>query len=234
MEQAGLAFALLLAFAAAALAWALRRRARQAPMLQEEVDAAAIARSPVAQQQVADEPKPFEPSAAPAVTEDPMVVAVAAEAAPGALEAAPIDDTDAVIRAARLYYEEGALLRAVQVLQLAVDRHPGRVRPWLALLELLRREGLVVDHAELAARFHDLHGDADEWRKVQYFGREIDPANALYRDTRTPPLQFDPVAETWLDMPASFDEALATELRHSLVRGAARAHPSDSASHAIG
>jgi hypothetical protein len=120
------------------------------------------------------------------------------------------------------------------VLQLAVDRQPERERPWLALLELLRREGLVVDHAELAARFRELHGAGDAWRKVQYFGREIDPANPLYRDAEPRPLEFDPVAESWLDMPSSFDEALATELRHSLVRGAARAHAADPASHVVG
>jgi hypothetical protein len=235
----GLALAVLIALLAAALAWRLRRRALesrvQAEWDTEVADASGIAAARFARaaplvpdepaavtepEPIASKPVPSQPvePAVPLLTESPALAA----APPSPVEAL---EPDEVIAAARRHYEEGALLHAVQLLQRAIEASPREVRPWLALLELLRREGLAVDHAELAVRFHQVHGEGEAWRKVKFFGRELDPSHPLYRDDDPQPLDFDPLAESWLDMPASFDDALATELRHSLLRDAARAHP---------
>ena len=150
-----------------------------------------------------------------------------------------IEDPVSVIKAARLFYEDGAIPRAVELLQFAIDEKPGEVRPWLALFEIFRLERLVGEFAALATRFREDHGKGDAWRKVQYFGREIDPGNALYREepvntletigpreakrlaaglSTVGPANFDPIAENWLNAPMDFEnEVLANELRMKLM-----------------
>ena len=147
-----------------------------------------------------------------------------------------LDDPDSVVKGARLFYEDGAVARAVELLQFAIERHPGEVKAWLALFEIFRLEALTGEFAELARRFREQHGKSDYWRKVQYFGREIDPGNELY--AKAPintfetigPAQarrlaaessFDPIAENWLGAPMDFEnEVLANELRKALMAAA--------------
>jgi pilus assembly protein FimV len=140
-----------------------------------------------------------------------------------------------VVKSARLFYEDGAMPRAVELLQFAIEDRPAELRPWLALFEIYRLERLTGEYAELARRFYEHHGDSDAWRKVRYFGREIDPGNFLYREDvdaletitptstpRHPPGErFDPVQENWLDAPMGFDnQVLANELRQALMGAA--------------
>jgi hypothetical protein len=147
-----------------------------------------------------------------------------------------LDDVNSVVKGARLFYEDGALARAVELLQYAIERRPGDVKAWLALFEIFRLEGLTGEFAQLAARFKEQHGKSEYWRKVQYFGREIDPGNALYA---VPPIDnfetigpsqakriaadsmVDPIAENWLGAPMDFqNEVLANELRRTLMNDA--------------
>jgi len=88
--------------------------------------------------------------------------------------------------------------------------------------------------AGLAQRFRDVHGKGENWRKVQFFGREVDPGNALYRDIAVgietikfeagkppAPETFDPISENWLNAPMDFEnELLAVELRRALMEEA--------------
>jgi hypothetical protein len=107
------------------------------------------------------------------------------------------------------------------------------VRPWLALFEIYRLERLTPEFAELARRFYEHFGSTEYWRKVRYFGREIDPGNLIYREdvdaleTIGPGAsakhteRFDPMRENWLDAPMGFDDqVLANELRKALMAGA--------------
>jgi hypothetical protein len=151
-----------------------------------------------------------------------------------------LDDATSVIKGARLFYEDGALSRAVELLQFSIEDRPEDVRPWLALFEIFRLERLTGEFAELATRFRDHHGNGEYWPKVQFFGREIDPGNALYKDkplntletigprearrlaaglaTVGPASNFDPIAENWLNAPMDFEnEVLANELRMKLM-----------------
>ncbi len=144
-----------------------------------------------------------------------------------------LDDPASVVKGARLFYEDGALARSVELLHYATERKPEEVRSWLALFEIFRLERLTGEFAELARRFREHHGNGEYWRKVQYFGREIDPGNELYAP---PPINsfetigpsqarrlaaetsFDPVTENWLGMPMDFqNEVLANELRKALM-----------------
>jgi hypothetical protein len=147
-----------------------------------------------------------------------------------------LDDPDSVVKGARLFYEDGALARAVELLQYAIERKPSELKSWLALFEIFRLEHLTGEFAELAGRFKEQHGKSDYWPKVQYFGREIDPGNELYRE---PPINkfetigpaqakkfaaasnVDPVTENWLGAPMDFEnEVLANELRRTLMSDA--------------
>ena len=156
-----------------------------------------------------------------------------------------VEDPVSVVKGARLFYEDGALPRAVELLQFAIEDNPQEVRPWLALFEIFRLERLTGQFAELAQRFREHHGKGPYWPKVQFFGREIDPGNPLYREepalntletigpreakrlaaglaTVGPSATFDPIAENWLNAPMDFEnEVLANELRRKLMSDAA-------------
>lgn len=145
-----------------------------------------------------------------------------------------LDDADSVLKSARLFYEDGSLARAVELLQYAVEEEPSSVKPWLALFEIFRLEGLAGEFGELAARFRAHHAASDYWRKVQHIGRELDPQDPLYRETgagavetvgspghRAASVTFDPLAENWLNAPMDFTTvALAASLRAGLLADA--------------
>jgi len=146
-----------------------------------------------------------------------------------------LKDDDSVVKGARLFYEDGALPRAVELLQFAIEERPAAQKPWLALFEILRLENLGGEFAALAARFKDHHGATENWRKVQFIGRELDPANPLFRDeafssletigypqaAKTAEIAFDPLAENWLNAPMDFtSDALAAELRRGVLADA--------------
>ncbi|MGZ5077915.1 MAG: FimV/HubP-related protein [Usitatibacter sp.] len=143
-----------------------------------------------------------------------------------------LDDPNSVVKGARLFYEDGALPRAVELLQFSIEETPGEVKTWLALFEIFRLERLTSEFATLARRFQERHGTSEYWAKVQYFGREIDPGNPLYKDASLNTLEtigpsaarrlaaasFDPIAENWLNAPMDFEnEVLANELRNALM-----------------
>ena len=145
-----------------------------------------------------------------------------------------LDDPASVVKSARLLYEDGAMPRAIELLQFAIEEHPAEVRPWLALFEIYRLERHTNEFAELARRFYEQHGNTEYWRKVRYFGREIDPGNFLYREDvdaletigpgngrKDKGERFDPARENWLESPMDFEnEVLANELRKALMSGA--------------
>jgi pilus assembly protein FimV len=144
-------------------------------------------------------------------------------------------DPDSVVKAARLFYEDGALARAVELLQFSVEENPRNLKPWLALFEIFRLEGLAGEFGELAGRFQRFHGTSEYWGKVQFIGREIDSGNALYREVpaeqletigpvasrKAAPATFDPLAENWLNAPMDFTkDGLAAGMRAGLLADA--------------
>ncbi len=245
--------ALLLVAAAATLAWRLARRRREETYYEEE---------PVAAHEddrivVADEFKAEEVAFAPELTPvdlprreldsdvelstrlpdtntDDLRRRYIEERFPEIGKGAiTLEDPASVVKGARLFYEDGALARAVELLHYAIERNPEEVRNWLALFEIFRLERLTGEFAELARRFRTQHAKSEYWRKVQYFGREIDPGNELYAQAPVNTFEtigpsqarrlaaeasFDPVAENWLGMPMDFqNEVLANELRNALM-----------------
>ena len=70
-----------------------------------------------------------------------------------------LEDAPSIVKGARLFYEDGALPRAVELLQFAIEDKPAEVRTWLALFEIFRLERLTGEFAALAQRFHQQHGN---------------------------------------------------------------------------
>lgn len=130
-----------------------------------------------------------------------------------------LSDATSVVRGARTLYEDGALSRALELLELAIADNPQARQPWLALLEIHRQEGLAADFGALAARFQWQHGDAPEWPKVQAIGRDFDPDNPLFASDT--PVPFDPLTDNWLEVPSDFSPGgLAADLHAAAIAGA--------------
>ena len=144
-----------------------------------------------------------------------------------------LGDTDSIVKGARLFCEDGAHSRAIELLTVAIEERPDEVKLWLALFEIYRLDELTAEFAELAERFRVRHGDSKFWPKVRFVGHEIDPQNPLYRSaasgngvenirdsvTRRPGTpDFDPLAENWLNAPMDFmTDALASDLRRAVL-----------------
>jgi hypothetical protein len=138
------------------------------------------------------------------------------------------------VKGARLFYEDGAIARAVELLAVR-DRAPAReVKHWLALFEIFRLERLTGEFAALAAPLPR----GPRRRSVLAEGAVLRPrdrpGNALLRaaadlqvrDTIGPTQArrmagestFDPVAENWLGAPMDFEnEVLANDLRKAVM-----------------
>ncbi|HEX4943961.1 MAG TPA: hypothetical protein VFV55_06375, partial [Usitatibacteraceae bacterium] len=234
----------LLFVAIAILAW--RLRVRKAPVPKSELDEAGIlmggrardgsAGSTVSKHRLATQsgasPASDVPDTDPAKLRRRYIEERFPEIAGGTI--AP-DDPDSVVKAARLFYEDGTPPRAVELLKFAIEENPAAVKPWLALFEIYRLEGLAQEFAALAGRFREHHQPGDIWRKVQFIGRDIDPRNPLYRDAPFDnletigypatkgrgPVSFDPLAENWLDAPMDFaTDAFASRLRAGILADA--------------
>ena len=145
-----------------------------------------------------------------------------------------------MVKGARLFYEDGAMPRAVELLRFAIEDRPAELRPWLALFEIYRLERLSGEYADLAGASASPRRDRNG-RRCASAASSI-PANPLYQEpprrrsrpsarrrrARLAAAHADPIAENWLEAPMDFEnEVLATELRRSLMtrRRVERARP---------
>ncbi len=142
-----------------------------------------------------------------------------------------IDESESIIDAARLYYEENQLGKACELLIYSVEERPQEIRYWLAQFELFRLEKMSRQFGELADKFQLLFANTDAWPKIRDIGHELDPGNPLFATSHhsatgtsaTSRDKFDPAAENWLNAHASSDasvqpisQALVADLRASL------------------
>jgi hypothetical protein len=88
-----------------------------------------------------------------------------------------------VISLARTYYQEDFdTNRAVNLLEYAADRTPDPQRVRLALLEILRMEGMAREYIAVARAFHRQFPQAEEWDSVSAYGRLLAPEQALFAE----------------------------------------------------
>lgn len=136
---------------------------------------------------------------------------------------ADLKEPERVIQAARLYFEDRKLDRAIELLGLAIAQCPGDESLALARLEitfLMRSAALYV---ELAGDFRRAHASSDQWGEVSRLGRAIAPGEAIFGATGEPhdTDHYGP----WPDMPnwmqAPWDltaEVRATEFHQAMAR----------------
>lgn len=88
-----------------------------------------------------------------------------------------------VISLARTYYQEDFdTNRAVNLLEYAADRTPDPQRVRLALLEILRMEGMAREYVAVARVFHRQFPGAEEWETVSAYGHLLAPEEALFAE----------------------------------------------------
>ena len=94
--------------------------------------------------------------------------------------AAGLRSVDAVVKAARLYFEEERSDLAVELLELAAEELPKEPAFPLAQLEILYLARDRVAYVELAQRFRRMHSMSEAWPLVARLGRKIAPGEALF------------------------------------------------------
>jgi hypothetical protein len=88
-----------------------------------------------------------------------------------------------IISLARTYYQEDFdTNRAINLLEYAADRTPDPQRVRLALLEILRMEGMGREYIAVAAAFQRQFPAAEEWATVSAYGKLLAPAERLFAD----------------------------------------------------
>ena len=140
--------------------------------------------------------------------------------------AADLLETERIIVAARLYFEERKSDRALELLGLAAAQCPADESLPLAQLEIAFLAQEPALYVALASSFHAAHPASTQWSEVARLGRAIAPEDALFggadapRDTD----HYGP----WPDMPnwiqAPWDltaEVRATEFHQAMARQAA-------------
>jgi hypothetical protein len=140
--------------------------------------------------------------------------------------AADLFETERVIHAARLYFEERKSDRALELLDLAIAECPADESMPLARLEIAFLTKDAALYVALATSFHQAHPASAQWGEIARLGRAVAPAEASFgvaggpRDTD----HYGP----WPDMPnwiqAPWDltaEVRATEFHQAMARRAA-------------
>ena len=88
-----------------------------------------------------------------------------------------------IISLARTYYQEDFdTNRAINLLEYAADRTPDPQRVRLALLEILRMEGMAREYVAVSHSFRSLYPDAEEWETVAAYGKLLVPEEPLFKD----------------------------------------------------
>lgn len=142
-----------------------------------------------------------------------------------ALGAAPLGDPEALVRQARMHYQDdGDLFKSIDLLELAIAFNPSAERPWLALFAILSAERMHGAFDSLARRYREQCPDHRHWLSIRHLGREIDRGNPLYGVQDVAGAAgpgADGLVEEWLGVPLDFTSHLMlVELRDALVRSA--------------
>jgi hypothetical protein len=143
---------------------------------------------------------------------------------PGAARgSADLGSPERVIKSARLYFEDGRVEAALELLELAIDQDSGAEGLWLAQLEILFLARDVKHFTERAAAFREAHARSTHWAEVTRLGHALSPNEALFGAKRGPRSHEHygpwPHLPNWIQ--ASWDltgEVLASDF-HRLLKG---------------
>jgi hypothetical protein len=134
-------------------------------------------------------------------------------------------DCAAVIKSARLYFEDGDIDRACELLECAADVNAKDETPWLAHLEILylRRNAQVF--TPQARRFHEAFPGSGRWPEILRLGLRLAPDDPLFHGARPREADIDehygawPQVQNWIQAPFDLTgDVLAAEF-HAKMRG---------------
>ena len=138
-----------------------------------------------------------------------------------------LQNAAAVVKSARLLFEEEQPELALELLELAVEETPNESQLWLARLEILflmrSRDGFVAT----ARAFHDTHESHEAWPEVERLGRAIAPEEPLFGATEGPRDHEHygpwPHLPNWIQAPWDLTaEVIAADFHRAVTRMSAR------------
>lgn len=134
-------------------------------------------------------------------------------------------DSAAVIKAARLYFEDDDIDRACELLECATDVNAKDETPWLAHLEILYLKRRARAFTPLAKRFHEHFPNSGRWPEVLRLGFRLDPEDPAFRLAHPHEATGDehygawPQVQNWIQAPFDLTgDVLAAEF-HAKMRG---------------
>ena len=134
-----------------------------------------------------------------------------------------LTNSAAMVKAARLMFEEEQADLALELLQLAIEEAPQESQLWLARLEILflkrDRDGFVA----AARAFRSVHRYHDAWGEVERLGRALAPGEELF-DNAGGPRDHDhygpwPHTPNWIQAPWDLTaEIVAADFHRAVTR----------------
>jgi hypothetical protein len=98
---------------------------------------------------------------------------------------ADLDAPGRVVKGARLYFEDGELEMAIELLDAAIQQNSRAEGVWLAQLEILFLARDAQRFVECARAFHALHAGSTEWAEVARLGAALAPEEPLFAAAST-------------------------------------------------
>lgn len=136
-----------------------------------------------------------------------------------------------VVKSARLYFEDGDIERAAELLEFAGDANPGQEATALALLEILYLARRPRAFRAAARTYRERFPEGGAWGEIARLGAELLPENPLFKGAA--PAEEDPHdhygawprVQNWIQAPFDLTgDVLAAEF-HAKLRGGAAAPP---------
>jgi hypothetical protein len=99
---------------------------------------------------------------------------------------ADLESSDRVIKAARLYFEDGQVDTALELLDVAIEQDSRAEALWLAQLEILFLGRNAARFVECARAFRALHAGSEAWPEVARLGHALAPKESLFGSSAGP------------------------------------------------
>jgi len=94
--------------------------------------------------------------------------------------AADLEAPGRVVKAARLYFEDGLVDTALELLDVAIEQNSRAEELWLAQLEILFLGRNAPRFVETARAFRAMHPASEAWNEVARLGRALVPSEGLF------------------------------------------------------
>ena len=103
-----------------------------------------------------------------------------------ARSSADLESPSRVVKAARLYFEDGQADTALELLDIAIEQDSRAEALWLAQLEILFLGRNAPRFVETARAFRAMHPASEAWNEVARLGRALTPKESLFGPSSGP------------------------------------------------